>query len=317
MGENPYQTPPRAVALDARRAAAARWRRAFAPSSGVPMMLDPRRHAYRPDLADETLDGLIAAARFVAGEAALVTAPVTALRRAPDPGAPLESEALAGERARVFERRADGWCWIQLERDRHVGYVPGAALGPAGQVPTHVLRVPRSFVYPAADVKTPPLSWLPMGARFAAAPADERFLRLVGGGFVIARHAVGIDEAPAADFVAVAEMFLSVPYLWGGKTGLGLDCSGLVQVALDAAGRAAPRDSDMQEAELGHPVSNLGALRRGDLVFWKGHVGVMRDRATLLHANGHHMLVASETLAEAAARIQARGGGPVTSIRRL
>ena len=277
---------------------------------------DPRRHAFRPDLADERLSGLVAAARFVAGTTQVVVAPATALRRQPAHDAPLESEALAGEELRVFEARADGWSWVQLGRDRHVGYVETAALAPPGAAPTHRLTVPRSFVYPAPDVKAPPVSWLPLGARFAATPHDARFLRLARGGFLVSSHAAALDAAPAADFVAVAEGFLRVPYLWGGKTGIGLDCSGLVQVALDAAGVAAPRDSDMQEAELGVALNDRDALRRGDLVFWKGHVGVMRDARTLLHANGHHMEVAAEPLAEAEARIVARGGGPVTSFRR-
>ena len=277
---------------------------------------DPRRHAFRPDLADARLSGRVEAARFVEGTLREVVAPATALRRHPARDAPLESEALAGEVVRVFEARADGWSWVQLERDRHVGYVETAALASPGAAPTHRVVVQRSFVYPAPDVKAPPASWLPLGARVAAVAHDARFLRLARGGFLVASHAASLDAPPAADFVAVAETFLSVPYLWGGRTGIGLDCSGLVQVALDAAGIAAPRDSDMQEAELGVAVNDRDALRRGDLVFWKGHVGVMRDALTLLHANGHHMQVAIEPLAEAEARIAARGGGPVTSVRR-
>jgi cell wall-associated NlpC family hydrolase len=279
--------------------------------------LDPRRNACRPDLADARLAGRVEAARFVEGTLREVVAPVTALRRHPARDAPLESEALAGEVVRAFEARADGWSWVQLGRDRHVGYVETVALAAPGAAPTHRLVVPRSFVYPAPDVKSPPLSWLPLGARFAAAAHDERFVALARGGFLVARHAAPLGAPPAPDFVAVAEEFLSVPYLWGGRTGLGLDCSGLVQVALDAAGIAAPRDSDMQEAELGTAINDRANLRRGDLVFWKGHVGAMRDARILVHANGHHMQVAAEPLAEAEARIAARGGGPVTSIRRL
>ena len=281
------------------------------------MTLDPRRHAFRPDLADASLVGRFAATRFVVGIAGEIVAPATALRRHPARDAPLESEALAGEAATVFETRPDGWSWVQLARDRHVGYVETATLAPPGAPHTHRLRVPRTLVYPAPDIKTPPLSWLPLGARFAAAPHDARFLRLARGGYVVAVHAVAIDAPAAADFVAVAESFLAIPYLWGGRTGLGIDCSGLVQTALDACGVSAPRDSDMQEAELGTAINDRSALRRGDLIFWKGHVGMMRDAHTLLHANGHHMQVASEPLAEAEARTAARGGGPITAIKRL
>lgn len=278
---------------------------------------DPRRHAWRADLADAALAGRVDATRFVAGKAFVLAAPAAALRRHPARDAPLDSEVLAGETLDVFETRADGWSWVQLGRDRHVGYVETAFLAPPGAAPTHRVRVPRSLVYPAADMKAPPVSWLPLGARVAVAAEEGRFLRLARGGFMVARHAAPLDGPPEPDFVAVAEGFLSIPYLWGGKTGLGLDCSGLVQVSLDAAGVAAPRDSDMQQAELGAALPDRGALRRGDLVFWKGHVGVMRDAHMLLHANAHHMLVASETLAEAAARTESRGGGPVVAIRRL
>lgn len=280
------------------------------------MSLDPRLHAYRPDLADSRLEGRVAASRFVAAEAQRVVAPVTALRRRPSDDAPLDSEALHGEQVAVFERRADGWSWVQLERDSYVGYVRQAHLGDPGEPATHRVFVPRSFVYPEANIKTPPIAWLPLGAVIACAAHDERFLALAEGGFVIARH-VGAISANVSDFVAVAESFLGVPYLWGGKTGLGLDCSGLVQISLSAAGIAAPRDTDMQAAELGQLVNDYAALRRGDLVFWTGHVGVMRDAATLLHANGHHMQVVSEPLAEAVARIELSARSPVTAIRRL
>ena len=278
---------------------------------------DPRRHAWRADLADAALAGRVEAARFVAGKAFVLAVPAAALRRHPARDAPLDSEVLAGETLDVFETRADGWSWVQLGRDRHVGYVETAFLAPPGAAPTHRLRVPRSLIYPEANMKAPPVSWLPLGARVAVAAEEGRFLRLARGGFVVARHAAPLDGPGETDFVAVAEAFLSIPYFWGGKTGLGLDCSGLVQISLDAAGIAAPRDSDMQQAELGDDVSDRGALRRGDLVFWKGHVGVMRDAHMLLHANAHHMLVASEPLAEAAARTESRGGGPVVAIRRL
>jgi cell wall-associated NlpC family hydrolase len=145
------------------------------------------------------------------------------------------------------------------------------------------------------------------------------FSRLADGSFVPARHIAELGRN-MPDFVAVAERFLGVPYLWGGKTRLGLDCSGLVQVALDAAGLGCPRDSDMQQAELGRPVpvlDNLDGLERGDLVFWKGHVGIMTDAFLLLHANAHHMGVAIEPLRAAVDRIARSGGGPVTAIKRL
>lgn len=280
------------------------------------MKPDPRLDAMRPDLADARLRGHVEAARFVAGTSRVVVAPASALRRRPAHDAPLDSEALHGERVTLFETRDDGWCWVQLAADRYVGYIEATALGEARASPSHRVSVPKTFVYPRADVKAPPLSWLPMGARVAASTHDDRFAVLETGAFVIARHLAPLAVL-APDFVAVAESFLHVPYLWGGKTAMGLDCSGLVQVSLAATGRAAPRDSDMQERELGTLLNDAHALRRGDLVFWRGHVGVMRDGEALLHANGHHMQVASEPLSEARARIAAADGGDVTAIKRL
>ncbi len=280
------------------------------------MTLDPRRHAHRPDLADARLEGRVVAARFVAAEMQRVIAPSAALRRHPADDAPLDTEALHGEHAAVFERRDDGWCWVQLQQDSYVGYVRASLLGERGAPASHRVTVPRSFVYPEANIKAPPISWLPLGAEMAARVHDDRFLALDDGGYIIASHA-GDLRAAALDFVAIAESFVAVPYLWGGKTSLGVDCSGLVQIALSAAGVAAPRDSDMQANEVGQRVNDYGALRRGDLVFWPGHVGVMRDAATLLHANGHHMQVASEKLADAVARIELRASSPITAVRRL
>ena len=280
------------------------------------MSLDPRRYAYRPDLADIRLEGRVESARFVTGALRSVVVPAADLRRRPSDDAPLDTQALHGEQVAVFERRADGWSWVQLVRDSYVGYVRDGDLGALAQSASHRVSVPRTFIYPVADVKAPPRAWLPLGALIACAAHDDRFLALADGGFVIARHVAEIGVS-SPDFVAVAESFLGVPYLWGGKTGLGLDCSGLVQVALSAAGIAAPRDSDMQATELGQGINDYTALRRGDLVFWPGHVGVMHDAKTLLHANGHHMQVATEKLADAVERIAERTSSPITAIRRI
>lgn len=279
------------------------------------MSLDPRRNALRPDLADARLRGLVDAPRFVDGAPRVVIAPATPLRRRPANDAPLDSEALHGERVTLFEVRDDGWCWVQLAADQYVGYVEASALAETSIAATHRICVPRTFVYPRPDVKAPPLSWLPMGAQVAASTHDERFAVLETGAFAIARHLAPLS-ANAPDFVTVAESFIHVPYLWGGKTGIGLDCSGLVQVSLAAAGRPAPRDSDMQERELGVLLNDDTALRRGDLVFWKGHVAIMTDAENMIHANGHTMTVADEPLGAAIDRIGYLYGGP-TCFRRL
>jgi cell wall-associated NlpC family hydrolase len=274
------------------------------------MPLDSRLTPARPDLADARLRGTVEAARFVAGEARVVVAPLAPLRRAPADDAPLDSELLAGERARAFETKS-GWSWVQAEADGYVGYAPQAALAAPGPAPTHRVCVLRTHVYPRPDVKAPPVAWLPFGARVAAAPHDARFVALGSGGYAIARHLVAADSREA-DFVAVAERFLGAPYLWGGRSANGLDCSGLVQLSLAACGIAAPRDSDQQEAALGRALAPGEAPRRGDLVFWKGHVATLRDAVTVVHATGHSMLVVVEPLAD----VVARAGAP-SSIRRL
>ena len=179
------------------------------------------------------------------------------------------------------------------------------------------MQAPRTFVYPTRNIKSPPLSALPMNAFVHVMDSDGIFARLREG-FVQQRHLAPLEVA-TNDFVSVAEWFLHAPYLWGGKTWQGLDCSGLIQIALQAAGMDAPRDTDMQAAQLGAPLAldDLSRLQRGDLVFWKGHVGVMRDAQNLLHANGYFMQVSSEPLQEARTRIAAGSFGDITSVRRL
>ena len=195
---------------------------------------DPRRHAYRGDLAAEPLRGLVEARRFVKGEPRQVSAPSLPLRREPRFDARLDTEVLLGETATVYDE-SEGWAWVQLSRDGYVGYVPSEGLTRRLVTPTHRIAALRSYVYPEPDGKTPPLALLSLNARIACERAEGKFLALAGGGYVFAAHAAPIG-ATEPDFVAVAEAFLGTPYLWGGRTSIGLDCSGLVQLALEAAG---------------------------------------------------------------------------------
>jgi cell wall-associated NlpC family hydrolase len=276
--------------------------------------LDPRTNPYRPDIAAKFLRGKVEAERFVEGTLHQIVAAQAAVRREPSHEARLDTEALMGERFIAYEFNDEGWAWGQLQRDGYVGFIAAEALGRAGAPPTHKVTARLTLGFPAPDIKMPPLTTLPFGAQVVVVRQDERFATTETGLYLPLPHVapVGVNER---DFVAVAESFVGTPYLWGGKTALGIDCSGLVQVALQAAGIACPRDSDMQEAALGKP-SPLDELRHGDLIFWKGHVAIARDSITVLHANAHNMAVAIESAAEAFARIKA-GGSEVTSVRRI
>jgi cell wall-associated NlpC family hydrolase len=279
--------------------------------------LDPRLTPARADLAAKHLQGKVTAARFVEGRTFDIIEPQAPLRSEPRPDAPLLTEALKGERVTIYDTNEEGWSWGQLDADGYVGWLPAAALAPPSSPSTHWVSALRTLVFPGPSIKLPPLEALPFGARLAIARVEDRLAVTRSGGFVPAAHLAPIDRHES-DFVAVAERFVGVPYLWGGKTALGLDCSGLVQVALNACGVVCPRDSDMQEAALGTPIdaADLSNLRRGDLIFWKGHVAIARDRDAMIHANAFHMAVAIEPISAAVARIRA-GGAEVTSVRRI
>jgi cell wall-associated NlpC family hydrolase len=287
------------------------------PDARSSSLRDRRLTPARPDLAAASLRGKVEAARFVEGRRRVVIEAAAPLRRAPAHDAPLETEALFGESVTVYEEH-EGWAWGQLQRDSYVGYMPANALGPE-TAPTHRLAATRSFLYPQPNIQASPMTALPLGALVSVSSIEGDFSALATGGFIYSRHLAALDDFEP-DFVAVAERFLEAPYLWGGRTSQGLDCSALIQIALAAAGRAAPRDSDLQEAALGSPVAfddSLAGLKRGDLVFWQRHVAVMRDEAVLVHANGWHMKVAAEQLRAARDRIASKNGGPITSIRRF
>lgn len=283
-------------------------------------VLDRRLNAYRADLAATALQGQVEATRFVEGEPRQVVEPVAPLRESPRFDARLDTEALYGETVRVFDEQ-EGWSWVQVDRDGYVGYVPSEALGSVSEPVTHRISTLHTHAYPAPDKKVPPSTLLTLNAGVVvtgAAPGQKGFVRIASGSFVFERHVAPIaDKEP--DFVAVAERFVGTPYLWGGRTSLGIDCSGLIQLSLQAAGRHALRDSDMQEGTLGTALPDTedhAVLKRGDLVFWNGHLGVMVDGENLLHANGYYMQTVVEPLSVAVERI-AGIHGPVTAIKRL
>jgi cell wall-associated NlpC family hydrolase len=240
------------------------------------------------------------------------------VRRSPARDAALDTEVLCGERVTIYETSEEGWCWGQLDADGYVGWIPENALAPPGPAPTHKVAALHTLMFPGPSIKLPPRRSLPLGARVAVMRTQDRLALTAAGKFVPAGHLVPLDTMEP-DFVAVAERFVGTPYLWVGKTALGIDCSGLVQIALTAAGIVCPRDSDMQQAALGQPVDwhgEAGALRRGDLMFWTGHVAIVRDAATIVHANAYHMAVAVEPTEAAVARIRA-AGTEVAAVKRM
>jgi cell wall-associated NlpC family hydrolase len=274
---------------------------------------DCRLTPARSDLAAEKLRGTIDAPRYVEPRRMRVAVAVAPLTRVPDAEAPLDTQLLLGEAFDVYDVQP-GWVWGQAAGDGYVGFIPDAALGPDTDPPTHRVTLPMALIYPEADLKTRPIGTAPLGGALRVASIGAQFCELAEGGFIPTRHLCPIDS-PARDWVAVAHMFLGVPYLWGGRSAAGIDCSALVQLSRQVAGIACLRDSDMQQAAPGEDVPE-GTLRRGDLVFWKGHVGIMLSSQQMLHANAHHMAVAIEPLERAARRIEANGGGPITARRR-
>ncbi len=277
---------------------------------------DPRLNPFRDDIAAAHLEGHVEARKFVTGTRRQVIESSAPILRRPQFNAPLDTEALFGETVIVYDDH-EGWSWVQLETDDYVGYLPTSALDDEIAEATHRVNVPRTMLFPEPDIKSGPVRFISLNTPLSAASERGDFLELAQyRGFVFKPHTVPLNEFQS-DFVNVAETFLGTPYLWGGRQSLGLDCSGLVQMSLAATGYAAQRDSYMQEKSLGTALEDLdiAALKRGDLVFWPGHVAIVFGNDRFIHANGHHMQVVIEPITETIARI-ASIGKDVTAIRR-
>ena len=278
-------------------------------------MSDHRLTPARADVAAVSLKGQVAAARFVEGVAQQVRVAAASLRRTPAPEAGQETQLLFGEVFVVYDEK-DGWAWGQAQLDSYVGYILSSDLAAPVRAADHRVIAPRTLAFSEPNLKSRPAMVLPLNAKLAIDTEDGKYSHAAGAGWIYTPHIASI-EARSSDWVSEAEKLIGAPYLWGGKSADGYDCSGLVQTALECAGIACLRDTDMQEHSLGHRMPiYLAGLQRGDLVFWKGHVGVMLGGERLLHANAFHMAIAVEPLSEAVARIEA-AGLPVTSVRRL
>ena len=278
---------------------------------------DKRLNAFREDLADVRLQAFVNAARYVEGREMTVCAPVATLRRHAGFDNPQDSQFLYGDHVRLFDM-ADGWAWVQNERDGYVGYCPVNTLVEGLVEPSHLVTAYHTLVFPAPDIKCPPLFSLPLGSRVQVVEETGKFARLPDGGWIYRKHLGALDSVEP-DIASTACMFLNAPYLWGGNSYLGLDCSGLVQIAMLCAGRLVRRDTDMQESTIGTPL-DLGEgrpeLMRNDLVFWPGHVGIMVDSQNLIHANATDMKTTIAPLDKIESHILAIENNKVSSIRR-
>ncbi|HYC05173.1 MAG TPA: NlpC/P60 family protein [Azospirillaceae bacterium] len=278
--------------------------------------LDPRIHAYRPDLAAATLKGQVEAERFVDGIPCQVRAGFVTLAERPAPDSRQSSQLLFGEVFTALEEK-DGWVWGQNATDGYVGYLRIEALDMEVQEPTHRVTALRGYLFPEPDLKSPFLDVLSLASPVTVVGERDGYAELAGGGWLYAKQLEPLDAAKAHDPVETALRFLGTPYLWGGRTSLGLDCSALVQLSLSMAGVACPRDSDQQRESVGTKISDDGrdvAYQRGDIVFFPGHVGIMADATDLVHANAFHMCVTREPLTDVVARAGAKG---INGVRRL
>ena len=278
---------------------------------------DKRITPWKDGVTDDSQEGLIRARAYVAGEVLSCYAPTAPILAQPEHGSEQWDQLLMGERFKVIERKHDFY-WGQALRDGYVGYVPMSAFRRDWFLPTHYVATLRTYIFANPNLKAPIQGSLSLNALVKVTAYENGFALVNDMGWVFANHLSDFERF-ADDFVSVAESYINAPYQWGGRESIGLDCSGLLQQALYAAGYGCPRDSDMQ-AKLGIALEvgdDLSGLVRGDLVFWKGHVAIMIDDAHIIHANAYHMKVAIEPLSEAVNRIDGCGSGRPTAFRRL
>lgn len=278
---------------------------------------DRRMTPFQNGVTDQSHEGVLRARSYVAGEILSCHDAAAPILAQPEAHAEQLDQLLLGERFKVIERKHD-YYWGQALRDGYVGYVPVSAFREGWYLPTHYVSTLRTYMFAAPNLKSSILSALSLNALANVTQYENGFAYVNETGWVFTDHLSAFDSF-ADDFVSVAEAYINAPYQWGGRESIGLDCSGLLQQALYAAGQGCPRDSDMQ-AKMGTELDigpDLSGLTRGDLVFWKGHVAIMVDDTNIIHANAHHMKVAVEPLLDAITRIEKAGVGGPTTFRRL
>ncbi|WP_273718193.1 MULTISPECIES: NlpC/P60 family protein [Bartonella] len=267
---------------------------------------DPRLHAFREDLADERLKGEITAQRFVQGEKRRVNAPVAGLFKENNNKSEMQTECLFGEELLIFEH-GEEMSWAQSLKDGYVGYIETKALCASTVEQTHVVTAPRTFQYSQADLRGPVEYPLSIGSKVSVFNEVEvrgtKYSILENGGAIVSDHLSPIGSVVYKNYVDAAEKLVHTPYRWGGASGFGVDCSGLVQISMAMTGQVVLRDTDMQQKTIGKSLSDGDKLQRGDLIFWKGHVAIMTDHENIIHANGSSMDVTVEPLEKAVTRI--------------
>ena len=274
---------------------------------------DPRVTPLRDGVAARALEGVLPAEVYLDPRPLRCAAPAAAIRRGPNAASEQMDQLLFGEIFDAVEEEG-AFLWGQARRDGYVGFVEAALLAPVGPAPTHRVSAIRTYAFAEPSIKSRASGPYSLNALVTVEEVQGPLARVAGAGWMAAPHLAPIG-AFARDAAAIAELYLGAPYLWGGRESLGLDCSGLVQQALFACGRACPRDADMQQG-LGHEIDRA-AFGRGDLAFWKGHVAIGLDAERIIHANAHHMAVAVEPLAAAIERIKAMGSGEPMAFRRI